>query len=136
RLTVGKATSRRIMSRPARDGSGKGGDSRARVGPDAPPLWPRAPPGAKPRFDPARPTIATAAASGQELLLEDALLEVVLRVEQQGRGGVAVLLDLDMGDVAHLGEVGDGADRALGRLQDNELDARGVRQQGAAPAAR
>ena len=34
-------------------------------------------------------------------------------VEQHGHRDVAVFVDLDRDDVAHLGEVGDGADRPL-----------------------
>ena len=51
--------------------------------------------------------------SAQELLLQDAFLEVGLVVEQQRHRDVAVFMDLDRDDVARFGEIGDGADRAL-----------------------
>src|SRR6202035_1950532 len=73
---------------------------------------------------------------GQELFLEDALVEIVFGVEEQREGDVAILPDLDGGDVADLGEIGAGADRPLVRLEDLERNLCAVRQEGAAPAAR
>ena len=52
-----------------------------------------------------------------ELFLQHPLLEIGLAVEQQGHRDVAVLADLDRDDIAHLGEIGDRADRALVGLQ-------------------
>ncbi len=50
--------------------------------------------------------------SGQELFPDDPFFQVVFRVEQQGRRDVAVLAHHHLLDIPHLGEIGDGADRA------------------------
>src|SRR3546814_20130144 len=71
-----------------------------------------------------------------ELLLDDALLEIVLGIEQQVQVDAGVLAHPDAGDVAHLGEVGGGADRPLGGLVDLEDHLRALRQHGAEPAPR
>src|SRR6185312_15164678 len=60
----------------------------------------------------------------------------MLRIEEEGGAERAVLEDLDLGDVARLGIVGDGADRALFRVLDADGHPRRMRQEGAAPAAR
>ena len=46
-----------------------------------------------------------------ELLFQDALFQIVLRIEQQRQGNATVFPDLDPGDVADFGEVADGAVR-------------------------
>ena len=56
----------------------------------------------------------------EELLLQHPLFEIVLGVEEHGERDVAVLADFDGRDVAHFGEVGGGADRALLGLEDIE----------------
>src|SRR5690606_19428140 len=71
-----------------------------------------------------------------ELLAQDPLLEVMLGVEQQVQRDVAILADLHLGDVADLGEVGGGGNRAALRLADDEAHLRRPRQDGAAPAPR
>ena len=87
-----------------------------------------------------RPVGAAAASrafrSRPVLLRDDAFFQVVFGVEQEGGGDAAVLADDDPGDVAHLGEVGDRADRALGGVEDVEDHGQFVGQQGTAPAAR
>ena len=72
--------------------------------------------------------------SWRKLLLEDALFEVGFVVEQQSHRDVAILVDLDAGHVARLGEIGDGADRALVAFERVEPDLSLVAQQRAAPA--
>lgn len=54
--------------------------------------------------------------SGFELFLQDPFFEILFRIEQQGQDRAAVLADLDTGHVAHLGVVGNGADRPFLRL--------------------
>ena len=51
---------------------------------------------------------------GNELFVEDAFFKIVFRIEQQTHGDIRCLFDLDFGDVAEFGVVGDGADRPLG----------------------
>src|SRR5690348_18467332 len=75
------------------------------------------------------------APSRQELFIEDALFEVGVAVEEQGHHDVEVLADLDGDDIAGLGEIGDGADRALFDLEALDPYPGAVRQEGAAPAA-
>src|SRR5690554_2756755 len=74
--------------------------------------------------------------SGHELLAEDAFLEVVLGIEQQGDGAVARLLARAFEHVADFVRVGGGADRALVWSQHPESHHGVGPEQGAAPASR
>src|SRR5579883_1496598 len=74
--------------------------------------------------------------SGGELLLEDTFLQVVLGIEEECQADAAILDHLDLDDVAHLGEIGDGADRPFLRLENLKEDAGGIGQYGSTPAAR
>src|SRR5215469_17075704 len=74
--------------------------------------------------------------SGSELLLDDPFFEIGVVVEQQRHLDVTVLLDFHRDDVAHLGEIGDGAYRAFVRFERIYSNARPMRQQRAAPAPR
>src|SRR5579862_7079362 len=71
--------------------------------------------------------------SAEKLLFEHAFFQVELSVEQLGHRDIAVLPDLDRADVAHLGEIGDRADRPLVGFERVDPDLRAVRQQRAAP---
>src|SRR4051794_14255750 len=73
--------------------------------------------------------------SAQEMLLEDPLFEIGVAVEQRGHDDVAVFVDRDRDDIAHLGKISDGADRALGAFERVDAYACAMRQQRAAPAA-
>ena len=59
-----------------------------------------------------------------ELLVEDALLEIVLGIEQQRHGLLARFADADLDDVAHFVRVGRRADRPLVRIEDVDADVR------------
>jgi hypothetical protein len=74
--------------------------------------------------------------SAEELLLKHAFLEVGLVVEQHGHCDVAVLVDLDRDDVAHLGEIGDRADRPLVGFQRVDGDPGALLSHGAAVGTR
>src|SRR5690349_24223126 len=52
----------------------------------------------------------------RELLVQDPLLQVVLRIEQQLHPALLRLADLHLAHVAYLEEVGGGADRTLAGL--------------------
>src|SRR5437763_14061825 len=69
-----------------------------------------------------KPATASSGGSAEELFLQHAFLEVGLVVEQHGHRNVAVFVDLDRRDVAHLGEVGDRTDRPLFRLKGVDAD--------------
>src|SRR5690606_305042 len=71
-----------------------------------------------------------------ELLVENTLLKVMFGIEQQAQADIALLLDRDAGDIAHLDRVGNGADGTLFGFENFKHDARFTRQNGAAPAPR
>src|SRR5690606_5153279 len=71
-----------------------------------------------------------------ELLAEDAFLEVVLRVEQQGDGARLRLADHHLDHVTRLVRVGGDADRPLVRVQDLEAHLGVGLEDGTAPAPR
>src|SRR6185312_10915604 len=73
---------------------------------------------------------------GGKLFVEDALLEVVLGVEQQAQPGALGLPDGHRVHVAHLEEIRGGADRALARAQDPDADLGAMRPDRATPAPR
>src|SRR5215472_19284520 len=66
--------------------------------------------------------------SGSELFLDDPFFEIGVVVEQQRHPDVTVLLDFHRDDVAHLGEIGDGAYRAFVGLERIYSNARPMRQ--------
>src|SRR5580658_3689208 len=73
-------------------------------------------------------------ASWCKQLLKDGFFEVGLVVEQQSHRDVAILVDLNAGHIARLGEIGDGADRALVAFERVDPDLSLVAQQSDAPA--
>src|SRR5205814_5118997 len=74
--------------------------------------------------------------SGPELLAQDAFLEAVTGIEQHPHRDRLVGQHLDALDVAHVVMVGGGRNRALFALEHLDDNESGVREQGAAPAAR
>src|SRR6185437_6794486 len=73
-------------------------------------------------------------ASREELLLQHTLFEIVLGIEQHGQSDLAALAHGDGADIAHLGEIGGGADRPLLGLEHVDMNLGRQGQQRAAPA--
>src|SRR2546430_13738943 len=80
--------------------------------------------------------LAGTTVSGPELLAQDAFLEAVTGIEQHPHRDRLVGQHLDAADIAHVVMVGGGRNRALFTLEHLDDNESGVREQGAAPAAR
>src|SRR5215469_13501268 len=72
----------------------------------------------------------------RELLIENPLLQIVLRIEQQAHPLFARLANVDGAHVAHFEKIGGGADRPLARIEHAQADPRAMRQNRPAPSAR
>ncbi len=74
--------------------------------------------------------------SETELLAQDALVEIVTRIEQHVDRNSVVHGDIDAAHRAHLVMVGNSCDRTLIGVRDLDRDFRLVRQKRAAPSSR
>src|SRR6516225_5590638 len=117
-------------------------ESRCCANPSGPPNSPKqwrksSPPNQSRQIDVlADPVRTLHRSSGSELLLEYPLFQIELAIKQQGHRNVAILMNIDGDDIAHLGKIGDRADRAFVGLERLDPDLRLMGQQRTAPATR